>query len=57
MQVRDNVSGIRLFDYDPKDDTITIVKKKTRYRIKPFKEYGGIRYKVISSAPIKCNKL
>lgn len=57
MQVRDSVSGVRLFDYDPNDETITIVKKKVRYRIKPFKDYDGVKYKVISSTPIKCNKV
>ena len=56
MQVRDN-SGVRLFDYDPSDKTITIVKKKVRYRIKPYEDYNGIRYKVISATPLKMNKI
>ncbi len=48
QEVRANInSGERLFDFDPSDGTITIVKKKRRYTVKLFDEYKGKRYKVV----------
>lgn len=48
MEVRANINtGERLFDYEPKDGTITIVKKKRKYTVKLFDEYKGKRYKVV----------
>lgn len=40
-------NGERLFDYEPEDGTITIVKKKRKYTVKLIEEYKGKRYKVI----------
>lgn len=43
-------SSERLFDYEPKDGTIIIVKKKRRYTIKLFEECKGKKYKVVKVA-------
>lgn len=51
MEVRANINtGERLFDYEPKDGTIIIVKKKRRYTIKLFEECKGKKYKVVKVA-------
>ena len=52
MQVRTNgTKGNRLFDYDPKNNIVTIINNKTIYRVKLYDEYHGNRYKVIDRQP------
>lgn len=49
MQVRTNeTTGARLFDWDPENNVISIVKKDKIYHVKLFSEYSGEHcYKVI----------
>ena len=51
MQVRTNeTAGARLFDWDPENNVISIVRKDKIYRVKLFSEYNGEhRYKIIDS--------
>lgn len=52
MQVRTNETNSHLlFDWDTENDTIVIVRNKTKYHIRLFDDYNGKRYKIIATYP------
>lgn len=57
MQVRTNVTTeARLFDWDPENNVISIVKKDMIYRIKLFSEYNGEHHYKVIDRRLKNNK-
>ena len=52
MEVRsDNGSGKLLFEWNPEDDTITVIQKGTVYRIKLVKTGKNGTYRILDKRP------
>lgn len=52
MEVRcDNGTGKFLFEWDPEDDTITLILKGTVYRVKLVKAGNDGTYRILDKRP------
>lgn len=50
MQIRTEENKL-LFEWEPVDNTVTIVRKGKKYRVRLYNEQNGTRYKVIDTSP------